>query len=174
MEIWHCLQARKQSRANGPFKIKITLMTVCKGFHPNWSRLFRDIFTSSQIQSYSDNSFCQLLKAYSECLSIDHSLSTKYIHSTVPLFVDRLMSKEWSIETGPSTHWSPVSPSTNQKWLNLSARRALVRMSAPMYKSWTTWQIWKSRITWYCMSISLVCWWYSGFEKTLIAFWLST
>jgi hypothetical protein len=54
----HCLQARKQSRANGPFKIKITLTTVCKGFHPNWrSWLLRVIFTSSQIQSYSDNSF---------------------------------------------------------------------------------------------------------------------
>jgi hypothetical protein len=116
----HCLQARKQSRVNGPFKIKITLMTVCKGFHPNWrSWFFRDIFTSSQIQSYSDNSFlCQPLKIYSECLSIDHSLSTKCIHSTVPLFVDPLMSKEWSIETRPSTHWSPVSHSTNQKWLN--------------------------------------------------------
>jgi hypothetical protein len=58
--------------------------------------------------------------------------------------------------------------------VKFSARRALVRMSAPMYKSWTRWQIWKSQITWYCMSISLVCWWYSGFEKTPLAFWLST
>ncbi len=86
----HCLQARKQSRANGPFKIKITLMTVCKGFHPNCrSWLFRDIFTSSQIQSYYDNLFYVSRWRYTvnACPLIIHYLQNAFIQQFHSLWI---------------------------------------------------------------------------------------